>query len=137
MPTRTVRMPAETVRMTMPMRVSRSMLMAVILRFTGRLNMSFDKLTKTAFGLCIAGLMALVVAVTVMAMGVTMVMVASVSMAMTCFGSLFLALVTRLARASMAMVLSMRHGRIQRVHVPGPHVRLLGAVIGLAPAFAL
>lgn len=120
-----MRMAARTMRMamTMAMRVPRGMSMAVA--FIGRINMSFYKFTEAALGFGIAGLVTMIVAVTVAVMTVAMAMVATMTvavmavamrliatmtLAMPCFGHMILARVTRLTRGAMVMVLSMRHG---------------------------
>jgi hypothetical protein len=73
--------------------------------------------------------------VTVTMAMMAMVMVATVTVAMTRMYSVILALI-RWPCDIMAMVLSMRYCRIQRVHIPGPDIRFLRPVIGFAPPFA-
>ena len=76
----------------------------------------------------------MVVAVAMAMAMMAMVMVATVTVAMTRMYSVILALIRW--PCDIIMVLSMRYCRIQRVHIPGPHIRFLRPVIGFAPPFA-
>ena len=107
--------------------------------FIGRFNMRFDKLAETALGFGLMGRVAMVVTVAMMTMtmAVTMIMPTPVIVAMIRFGCTILTLVAHSARGRVVMVFCMRHGGIKRVHVAGPHIRLLRPVIRFAPPFPL
>jgi hypothetical protein len=134
---------------TMAMRMSGGMLMAVTVRFMGGFNVRFDKLAETALGFGCSrwpGFMMMVVIVTV-AVAVIMRVAVTVTMGMavprrrraiTRAGSVPLTRVTRLiCHGTVVMVLRMRNPGVEGMYKARPHVWLLRPVIRFTPALAL